>query len=39
MADKAWDRLPGETDKAYQAFKVFLELEDRTMANVARKTG
>lgn len=39
MADKAWNRLPGETDKAYQAFKAFLELEDRTMANVARKTG
>ena len=36
MADKAWDRLPGETDKAYQAFKIFLELEEIQLDRAVR---
>lgn len=34
---KAWDRQKGETVKAYAAFKVYLEMPDRSLPKVAQK--
>lgn len=38
---QAWDRLPGETDKAFEAFRIYLELgtRDRSYTNVAKALG
>lgn len=33
---KIWERQPGETEKAYSAFKIFLEMEDRSILKVAK---
>ena len=33
---KIWERQPGETEKAYSAFKIFLEMEDRSISKVAK---
>lgn len=34
---KIWERQKGETDKAYSAFKVYLEMKDRSIKKVAEK--
>ena len=33
---KIWERQPDETEKAYSAFKIFLEMEDRSISKVAK---
>ena len=32
---KIWERQKDETEKAYSAFKIYLEMEDRSIKNVA----
>lgn len=34
---KVWERQKGETDKAYAAFKIYLEIEDRSITKVAER--
>ncbi len=34
---KIWERQKGETEKAYSAFKVYLEMENRSIPKVAQK--
>ena len=32
-----WDRLAGESDKAYSAFRAYLEMPERSLTKLARK--
>lgn len=32
----AWERLDNETDKAFSAFKTYLEMEDRSLQKVVK---
>ena len=34
MSNLIWERQSGETEKAYSAFKVYLEMEDRSLQKV-----
>lgn len=34
---KSWNRLPNESTKAYEAFKIYLELENRSLQKVAER--
>ena len=36
MSNLIWERQSGETEKAYSAFKIFLEMEDRSISKVAK---
>lgn len=34
---RVWDRQPEESEKAYSAFKIYLEMSERSIKNVAEK--
>lgn len=36
---KLWERLNGESEQAYSAFKIFLQMESRTISAVGKKCG
>ena len=34
---KQWERLKNETDAAFSAFKIYLEMDDRSVEKVVKK--
>ncbi len=34
---RPWERQDGETEKAFSAFKAYLEMEDRNVTSLAKK--